>query len=198
MGPVVLLDTADARLRTDGECDALLELLLDLQDRGVRLVISSRPREAVALSPLRAARLELGPYGDEFAEAVERYVRRYYRTTGERDPEAAAQRILAAAAHGLPIRDLCQHPLHLRMLFETYAPFQIVEQEVDTAALYEAFWDRRVRRDLRPGARDGTAQPREDLHDVALRVARVLLRAWHPEAPAAAVRTHAAHGWRRA
>ncbi|MEA2372476.1 MAG: hypothetical protein QOH12_2870 [Solirubrobacteraceae bacterium] len=186
---VFLIDTADARLHDDAERISLLLMLAELGDAGAQLIVSSRPREAEGVDEaLGARRVELGGYGDALEEAVRRHITRYYRAGAAEIGEAVSD-VMSAVARGRPVRALLDHPLRLRMLFETYAPFQILEEEIDTPTLYDAFWDRRVRRDLRPGAPPGEPGSKDDVSQATRRIARALLALGGPEQPMAGVET---------
>jgi nucleoside phosphorylase len=96
------------------------------------------------------------------------------------DPEQRAATILDAVARGLPLREVCQNPLTLRLLFELYVG-QRIPPEIDTAELYQTYWDRRVRTDQRSELAGGTRGP--DLSLVAEAVGLVLLAEGSPELP---------------
>jgi hypothetical protein len=186
----VLIDTADARLRDESERAGMLLLLDGLQQAGAVLVVSSRPREGAALRDAwRADVVEVGVYREELPDAVRRHVKRFYSAAPATDLDRASADVMAAVARGWPVQALLVHPLRLRMLFETYAPYQVLDEEIDTPALYDTFWERRVVQDLRPGEPTGATKPEDDLTRATRCVARVLLALGGAEQPSDGVRT---------
>lgn len=179
---VVLIDTLDLRLRSDAERDSAVELVQAVVDAGCWVIATSRPAEAAELRSLDADRFQLEPYSDdELAQAIERHVHRFYGPDVRADAESEVTRLQDAVANGLPLREVCESPLMLRMLFEVYAPHQ-VSTDVHSFALYDAYWERRVRDDVRIGAAHSRARA-GDLSTLAQRVGLVLLAEGRPEAP---------------
>ncbi len=178
--PVVLLDTLDVRLQSEAERDAVIELIGALTEAGTPVVASSRPEEAAQLDALDPRRVEVGPYGAELRDAVERHVSRFYDAQEAAEASAEAERILAAEARGLPIREIVRSPLGLRMIFETYAP-RPVPTEINTYALYREYWRRRVVSDERAGS--ARSRSSVDCSATAEAVGLVMLAEGAPELP---------------
>lgn len=86
------------------------------------------------------------------------------RTVGKR-----ARKISAATFQGHPVEDIVRRPLLLRMLFSLYGPYGIPAQ-INSAQLYEIYWERRVRTDWRAG-RPEPEPATGDLGQTALAVA---------------------------
>lgn len=151
--PILLLDTVDMLLHSEEDRDRLLALLEVMEERKCRIVMTCRPRENRLLprNYRSQPRPPLGNYDeDELERAIGAHVQRFYARANIRDP--AEHRIkltqLVAAHHSL--REICIHPLTLRMLFVLYAPEE-VPSEIDVVSLYDRFWEDRVRTDRRAG-----------------------------------------------
>lgn len=158
----LLLDTVDLIVRDAAHRDAILLLAARVEAAGCQLLITCRRQEFSFLVTSAVASLEsdllprfvtfeLGDYDDdEFRDAVNRHVERFYRGAEPGEADQQAQRLFVAVAAGRPVRELCFRPLTLRMLFTLYAPHEI-PSEIHTFRLYTEFWSARVRDDRRAG-----------------------------------------------
>ncbi|MFC8081079.1 NACHT domain-containing protein [Streptomyces sp. NPDC057307] len=181
---IVLLDTADILLHDDAgkaRCEELMNLC---RTHRVPLAMTCRVREQHTLAELfEGEAYELTTLGDfrrgvEVRRAVTAYCDRYYRGRAQHERDTVREEILDAAVRGLPIREVVGRALTLRMLFEVYAPdtadaAQIPTREIDSDSVYELFWERRVKKDLRHGGSRIAAK--EDLAPVAEALARQML-----------------------
>ena len=182
--PVLLIDTVDVALNTRDRAQYLIALLTELASAGVRVGVASRPGEARMLVSLDGRVMRLLEYSDEeFKVAVQHYAHAFVRASANTDVEQHAQALLEAAAQGYPIREICRNPLTLRMLYSVYAPEQINFIEVDIVSLYRAFWERRVKSDIRAEA-PALPSSEIDLSRSAMRIALVMLVEGLPELPA--------------
>ncbi|MEU5403907.1 hypothetical protein ABZ348_32020 [Streptomyces sp. NPDC005963] len=192
--PVLLVDTLDLLMHSP-EGAALVARLIDAaRQHGVSVVMSCRPGEAKLLpfesrdeadAEARDAFLRpprrLGAYSSgERARAVTRHSR-IYCPRAVHGPLAAEQlerRIMGAVYQDLPLREVCDNPLTLRMLFDVYAPDPPV-QEIDVASLYDQVRRQRVEQDSRAGYGDSSRPERatRDLRDTAQALARYMLAA---------------------
>jgi len=145
--PVLLLDTADLMLHDERSRSDLNQLLDALHTRGVAALYSTRPQEADLLTNEQVRRFELTDYDDqELDRAVTALVGRYCPHLASLDMVA---RIQQATARGLPVTDVCRRPLLLRMMFDLAAPGEPELADLDVTRLLGAYWDRRIRRDVR-------------------------------------------------
>jgi hypothetical protein len=198
--PVLLVDTLDLLMHSAETRRLVCEMLGLAHRHGVRLVMTCRPGEAALLEPreeeagyLRMIRLGFYDHGERGA-AVTRYAEVFYRSRSgllsSSDCHDIQQRVLKAVYHDLPLREVCDNPLTLRLLFELYAP-HVPDEQVDVASLYDRYWELRVRRDSRAGE-DGAADPAHtvrpaqadlDLRGTARTLARIMLGSGTPELP---------------
>lgn len=176
--PVVLLDTADLILHSNEDRAATVSLCERLEAVGAGLVIACRPREAALLPKDDRELVTLKRYDDqELREAVANYSQVFCPDAPPRDLVTKVQRIAQAVARGLPVRDVCLNPLHLRMLFELSEP-GFPSLETDVFRLYGRYWDDRIRSDRRLGTGPAGGA---DLTGPAGRIAVVMLAAGRPE-----------------
>lgn len=63
--------------------------------------------------------------GVELEEAITKHVNRFYLEAMKDTNAGQVAEILEAVARGLPLREVCENPLTLRMLFTIYAPSKI-------------------------------------------------------------------------
>ncbi|MFF8971045.1 AAA family ATPase [Streptomyces sp. NPDC014995] len=205
--PVVLIDTLDLLVHSRDGVSAVSRLLRAMKAREVPVVLTCRPGEAVML---RFPTGEDGADDDAGRDAVDDldgYLRAQY-TLGWYDEEerriaigrhaqvfcpdrkygaGAAARleadVLGAVYQDLPLREVCDNPLYLRLLFDIYAPDPPL-QEVDVASLFDRVREMRVERDARPGQADDEGAAERDLTATARALARYMLAAntieYHP------------------
>lgn len=150
---IVLIDTIDVLLHDEQRADHLQVVLRHFHKLGIRIVLTSRPAEFKRLKPLikdlGITEAYLSVYDEEeLAVAIQRHlpVFAYHKTID--DPERAVKQLLEIASNNKPLADLCRTPLTLRMLFSLYRPFDI-PTEINVFKLYNAYWERKVVRDLR-------------------------------------------------
>ncbi|MEU6843535.1 hypothetical protein ABZ930_16835 [Streptomyces sp. NPDC046716] len=190
--PVLLVDTLDLLMHSP-EGAALVARLIDAaRHHAVSVVMCCRPGEAELLPfadtdetevdardlflrpPLR-----LGTYSsDERATAVASHSR-IYCPRAVHGPDAARQlelRIMGAVYQDLPLREVCDNPLTLRMLFDVYAPDPPV-RDIDVASLYDQVRRQRVEQDNRAGHGDASRPERaaRNLRGIAQALARYML-----------------------
>ncbi|MFD9007070.1 hypothetical protein ACFV0T_40125 [Streptomyces sp. NPDC059582] len=192
--PVLLVDTLDLLMHSaDGA--ALVARLIDAARRqGVSVVMTCRPGEARLLpfddadeteSTARDAFLRppvrLGAYSvSERAEAVTRHSRVYCSDAlyGPSAADRLTADIMGAVYQDLPLREVCDNPLTLRMLFDVYAPDPPV-QDIDIASLYDQVRRQRVEQDSRAGQGSAplSSAASRDLRPIARALARYMLAA---------------------
>ncbi|MFJ1756530.1 hypothetical protein [Kitasatospora sp. NPDC088134] len=176
---VLLLDTADLLLHETQSAQDFTELITVLRARNIAVALACRSGEANLLKRSRDGEKGEGAYtsllsniplllygtgkkqrtergwtpDSELGQAIAAYGRMYAPARQENDgllPRMRMEQSLAdAAARGLPLSQLIRHPLHLRMVFDLYSPHGPNVAELDVAALFRDYWDRRVERDLR-------------------------------------------------
>ncbi|MBV6702613.1 caspase family protein [Kitasatospora aureofaciens] len=189
--PVLLVDTLDLLMHSSDSRRLVAELLRLAQRSQVSAVLTCRPGEA-ALLPLDdedaegylRSPLTLGPYSaTEQPEAVRGHCRAFCPSDDSDGPggDSAARvhdLIMNAVYLDLPLREVCDNPLTLRLLFDLYAP-DVPVKDVDVASLYDTMWQRRVERDSRAGEDDPAADQRAalPLQATAEALARYLLAA---------------------
>ncbi|TDU87573.1 hypothetical protein EV138_1097 [Kribbella voronezhensis] len=178
--PILLLDTVDLMLHEESSRQALLRLVDALTVRGFSGVYSTRPQEVTQLSHDELRREDLQPYDDvELDKAVTALAGRFCPQVPAAD---IAEHIRRATARGLPVTEVCRSPLLLRMLFDLSTPAEPELTDVDVTGLFEAYWDRRVRRDARSETAIALrANPVEDLSALSGRTGLALLACGLPE-----------------
>jgi nucleoside phosphorylase/DNA replication protein DnaC len=150
--PLLFIDTVDLLLHDESSRDFLVGLILKLDDLGCQTVLSTRPREVVRLNAFEFRRVTLLNYeGPELEDAIRKYVNRFYSESVRDDKEQRVSHILGAVARGLPLREVCENPLTLRMLFTIYRPAK-VSMDINVFELYRQYWSHRVESDFRGGS----------------------------------------------
>ncbi len=179
--PVLLIDTVDA-LVTAASKEAVEDLLSEALTT-CRVVLASRREEAGQLRAVAGAEVELLPYpADELHGIIVRHFEQFGPTDQYRDASAAANDLVAAAANGLPIQEVLNNPLALRMLLEVARGE--ISPEMNIAGVYSAYWRERVERDARAGGEVTGG----DLGDAARAAAAALAAAGLPEVPEESLR----------
>ena len=150
--PLLLIDTVDLLLHDESSRDFLVGLILKLQDIGCQTIVSTRPQEVTRLNAFEFRRVTILNYeGPELEEAIKKHVDRFYSEAAkDLQPDQIAD-ILEAVGRGLPLREVCENPLTLRMLFTIYAPSRI-PPDINVFELYQQYWSHRVENDLRAGS----------------------------------------------
>ncbi|MFB7260874.1 NACHT domain-containing protein [Streptomyces nojiriensis] len=196
--PVVLVDTLDLLAQSQEGRTVVSRLLGTLRRLQVPAVLTCRPGEAALLrfpgepdgdaEPQREAVDDLGGYlrpqrilgwydEDERRAAIHSHAQ-VYCPDWKYGPGAAEKLetdVLGAVYQGLPLREVCDNPLYLRLLFDLYAPAPPL-QDVDVAGLFDRVRDMRIKRDARPGnGEDGSAD--RDLSHTTQALARYMLAA---------------------
>ena len=184
--PIVLLDTIDLLLHDHIERTFLIRFLQNMASKGCAVVATLRPLEAKHLAPVREIlnapkRIWLGPYDEEkeLPEAIRKHVSRFYGEFSTRQVEEHVNTIMQAVSQGLPVREVCQNPLALRMLFELYGPNPI-PPEINSFRLYQQYWDARVVTDKRSGSPLAESNS-QNLEEAAMITALIMLAEGHPE-----------------
>ncbi len=150
--PLLLVDTVDLLLHDEPSRDFLVGLVLKLDGLGCHTILSTRPQEVSRLNAFEFRRVTLLDYeGVELEEAITKHVNRFYLEAREASNAEQVAAILESVARGLPLREVCENPLTLRMLFTIYAPSRI-PPDINVFELYQQYWTHRVERDLRAGS----------------------------------------------
>lgn len=165
--PVVLLDTADLLLHTEGLIYRTAELLDQLEALSISTVLTVRPIEAGAIRH-EARPFDLREYeGEELHRAVVVLMRQYFPSL---QVERGFELVEEARTRGLSILAVLRSPLLLRMLFDTSGG-EFPGLDYDVTALYERYWNHRVARD----ERGGRVTSERDLSPVAGRLGILML-----------------------
>ncbi|MFH9727577.1 hypothetical protein ACH4M4_32120 [Streptomyces sp. NPDC017254] len=174
---VLLLDTADLLLHRPETVNDFVELITVLRSRQTAVALACRAGEAGLLKERRDKERESGAYtsiladirlgeyddgpagdhrhgwapGSELARAIDAYARAYAPSRNDREGSLPDMRqaLADAAARGLSLGTLIRHPLHLRMVFDLYAPTGPSGFDLDAAGLFHDYWRWRVDRDKR-------------------------------------------------
>ena len=147
---VVLLDTADLLLHSTALQTAVLVAADRLIAGGAGFVMTSRTVEARdGLPPDFADRDEIGRYNNsELTRAVTALIGRYCKPAAPLD---AMLQIEKAVARGLPVKEVCESPLFVKLLFELAAPAFPELRDANVSDLYSSYWSLRVESDRRDG-----------------------------------------------
>lgn len=170
---ILFLDTLDAVAADATRREHLQELIEVALEQGASVVACCRPQERRFVAAQFSAPFALGRLSSsEVAEAIRRHALRFtrHRSGG---PDEQTARILEAIERDLPIRSVCEIPLTLRMLFEIYAPYEVAVEEMNTPALYQRYWERRVMTDTRGG--HSSPLDSTDLSPTAIALANMML-----------------------
>ncbi|MGB4778825.1 hypothetical protein [Microbacterium sp.] len=182
--PVLLLDTADLLLHSQGLIYETNELLRRLRSASVPVVLTVRPVEekSLMLSGI-SARIELGGYDEdaELPQAVRALMRRYLP---DHAAELGLELIHAVQTRGLPAVEILRSPLLLRLLFDL-SEGTLPSLDLDVSGLYERYWHLRIVRDQR-SARYADA---DDLSGIAARVGILMLADASPTVSAHRIET---------
>ena len=150
--PLLFIDTVDLLLHNESSRDFLVGLILRLDGLGCQTVLSTRPQEVSRLNALEFRRVTLLNYeGGELEKAITKHVNRFYSESVRDDNARQVADILEAVARGVPLREVCENPLTLRMLFTIYRPAKI-PPDINVFELYQQYWSCRVESDLRAGS----------------------------------------------
>ncbi|MFF4144803.1 NACHT domain-containing protein [Streptomyces sp. NPDC001212] len=178
---VFLFDTADLLVSDATGFHVLQELLTIAADNSVRVLMTCRKEEWNVLQSqvedFGVQQRVLGPYSPREQEAAIRsHARYFYEGEAEVSVDKVCRDIANAAVQGLPMRKVCEAPLTLRMLFETFAPQPPQVQDIDTAILYDRYWSHRVSQDQRAGDAPATGTgPLPDLTGAGEELAQLML-----------------------
>ncbi|MFD8594362.1 hypothetical protein ACFV1L_05125 [Kitasatospora sp. NPDC059646] len=188
---IFLVDTADVLLSRPDGAELLQDLLAFTADHSIPLLLTSREAESRQLRALVQHEgldwKHLSAYSDrEQDDAVRRHAEYFYTGNTEVSVDEVYRAVTAAAVKGLPLREVCRVPLTLRLLFEVSAPGLPDVAEVDSTNLYDRYWQHRVHRDLRAGARTAPTES-ADVSRTAEALAELMLTEGRPELPAATV-----------
>ncbi|WNO69480.1 hypothetical protein RPQ02_39830 [Streptomyces sp. AM2-3-1] len=186
---ILLLDTADLLLHQPETAHDFVELITVLRSRNTAVALACRKGEAGLLKQRWDTERKSGAYasvladiplglyddgsedvhqdgwapGSELARAVDSYARVYAPARDDSDGSLPQMRraLADAAARGLPLGKLIRHPLHLRMVFDLYAPNGPSGFDLDVAGLFHDYWTWRVDRDMRHAVAAPGAEPDE-------------------------------------
>lgn len=168
--PILLLDTADLLLHSEGSTYQTIDLITRLRSVGVTVVLTVRPIEEISLPHFEnSVRQEIGGYSDdvELPRAILALMRQYLP---EYDPQQGLDIVSTAQARGLPVLAIFRSPLLLRMLFDL-SDGELPSIDLDVSDLYERYWHLRVARDRR----SARYADKQDLSNVAARVGLLML-----------------------
>jgi hypothetical protein len=186
--PVLLLDSVDLLLRDERGREVLDEVVAVAIERNVPTALSCRGTDVSALGDgwdtLSLRTWTLRDYnGVELRSAIAALSTAYYRGHAELDHEQVVETVLRAVVDGLPIKEVCERPLTLHMLFEV-AGDDGPEVEIDVDELMGLYWERRVRLDDRLGAAPDEPATRsaQDRGTAAEAIAGIMLAEGRPEA----------------
>jgi nucleoside phosphorylase len=185
--PILLVDTVDLLLHDESSRDFLVGLVLKLENLGCQTILSTRPQEVSRLNAFEFRRVTLLDYeGVELEEAITKHVNRFYLEARQESNVQQIASIMEAVARGLPLREVCENPLTLRMLFTIYRPAKI-PPDINVFELYQQYWTHRVESDLRAGS--PFAPPDSVNADAAAElVALAMLAEGSPEIPSRRVK----------
>ncbi|MFJ8105743.1 hypothetical protein [Streptomyces sp. NPDC096132] len=202
---VVLVDTLDLLVHDRDGVRVVSRLLRAMKARDVPVVLTCRPGEAVLLRfPAEGDDHEAGRDGvddlggylqaqhtlgwynaEERRVAISRHAQ-VFCPDWKYGAGAAAKleaEVLGAVYQDLPLREVCDNPLYLRLLFDIYAPAAPL-REVDVVSLFDRVREMRIERDARAGQSDDLGAARWDLTATARALARYMLSAntieYHP------------------
>ncbi|MCS5733771.1 ATP-binding protein [Herbiconiux sp. CPCC 203386] len=185
--PIVLIDTVDLLLHNSNSRVLTLDLVAILQEMNLAVVLATRPSEEEVLPTSLGKVIQLDRYTPrEVSVAVHALVRRF--APGE-DAFIAEAEIQDAVARGLPVREVCEKPLFLRMLFELAQPNLPDLRETDVTSLYRQYWDDRIESDKRVGALSES----ENLSSHAAATALLMLSSGTPEVRSSSLLERAPH-----
>ncbi|MFJ3981274.1 hypothetical protein [Streptomyces fungicidicus] len=205
--PVLLVDTLDLLVHSEPGRQAVAHLLKAMQRVQVAVVMSCRPGEAAQLPfdnhdaddaadlglPLPPSGPRTGPDGylrpqlkldwyspRERKEAIARHSQAFCpdRLYGTGATTRLEDDIAEAVYRGLPLAEVCNNPLYLRLLFDIYAPDPPVKN-IDVTSLFTALRRRRLIRDVRAGQEKTAQHPQaaRNLETTARALARYMLAA---------------------
>lgn len=173
--PVVLLDTADLLLHSSASVLATIELVEELRTLRVAIILAVRPAEAEKL-PSQIKRVIVERYSErELGSAVRSLASRYLP---DHAPENLVDLIKQAHVRQLPVLEVLQSPLLLRLLFEL-SDGLTPSMDMDVTSLYRRYWRDRIETDKRD--RDTQPTPSEDLTTMACRVGLAMLAEGSPD-----------------
>ena len=143
---IIFIDTADLLLHNGATLNLFQKALRVWQERGALTIFSTRIREADKLRDSDFYSTHLNRYTEtELALAIKNYIRCYYDNSiiGYTDLQKESQRIINAVANGHPIKEVCENPLTLKMLFQVYQG-KDVSLEINIYQLYKTYWQNKV------------------------------------------------------
>ncbi|MFE6554236.1 hypothetical protein ACFVHS_38455 [Streptomyces sp. NPDC057746] len=186
---VLLLDTADLLLHQMETAHDFVELITVLRSTNTAVALACRKGEAGLLKQRWDTEYESGAYtsilsdipvdlydagpddarrggwapDSELAQAIDAYARVYAPARDDGDGSLPQMRraLADAAARGLPLGKLIRHPLHLRMVFDLYAPVRPRGFDLDVAGLFHDYWTQRVDQDMRHAVAAPGVEPEE-------------------------------------
>lgn len=168
--PILLLDTADLLLHSEGSTYQTIDLITRLRSVGVTIVLTVRPIEEISLPYFdNSVRQEIGGYSDdvELPHAILALMRQHLP---QYDPQQGLDIVSTAQARGLPVLAIFRSPLLLRMLFDL-SDGELPSIDLDVSDLYERYWHLRITKDRR----SARYADKEDLSNVAARVGLLML-----------------------
>ena len=150
----LLIDTIDLLASNENLILKLQALIYSLENKRVIIILTSRPREAnqfiLSLKKYKLAQYSDNDSSTELRDAIESYVDSFYAKSQTLSKEESLNKILNAVSKGRPLKEVCRHPLTLRMLFIIYFPDSVPE-EINIFKLYRDFWNKRIENDIRAG-----------------------------------------------
>ena len=125
---VFLLDTLDI-ITTDDGIARLDDFITSVRGDNVVVIGTSRHLEFKRIEDLTTKTFELKPFSDD---EIRRLFKKYKTLYKSEEVDLS-----------LPFLEVCRNPLHMRMLFEVYQPYEIPE-DINVQKLYDIYWDKKV------------------------------------------------------
>ena len=148
---ILLLDTLDIIATNDDDIARLDDFLTKVRAENGVVIGASRPFEFKRIEDLATRTFELERFSDD---ELRRLFKKYKTFSKMEEVEFS-----------LPILEVCQNPLHMRMLFEVYQPQEIPE-DINVQKLYDRYWYKRVARIRRGELPHFSREEREEAEKV--------------------------------
>lgn len=149
---LIIIDTIDILVNHRENLFYLIESIQKLFSNGNSILLTSRIQEAdllsESLSGINIEYFRLGNYSEkELEDAVNKYTKIY--STLSTQTNIDYDRIRDAAYNNYSIKEICQNPLTLKMLFSIYYPLEIYLEQINIKNLYSKYWDIKIQKEIR-------------------------------------------------